>query len=87
MAQGKILFFGKLSDISGAHEWPMPDFDGVLDELAFVEKICEAHPGLAAVLAEPQNRICINQELHPSAAGVRISSDDEVAFIPPMSGG
>lgn len=87
MAKGKILFFGKLADIAGASEWSMPDFDGVVPEAKFVEQICETRPDLATILAEPQNRICVNQELCPTGSEVWITSDSEVAFIPPMSGG
>ena len=87
MAKGKILFFGKLSDIAGASEWPMPKFEGCLDQAAFLELVCKGRPQLAEILAEPQNRICVNQDLHPDSAVPEISCDDEVAFIPPMSGG
>mgnify|MGYP003119435035 FL=1 len=87
MAKGKILFFGKLSDLAGANEWPMPEFDGDLPATRFIAHICQTRPNLAAVLSEQQNRICVNHEIHPAAATLRISSEDEVAFIPPMSGG
>ena len=87
MAKGKILFFGKLSDMAGASEWPMPEFDGHLSPTSFIAHICQARPDLASVLSEQQNRICVNHEIYPAGAVIQISSDDEVAFIPPMSGG
>ena len=76
-----------LSDLAGANEWPMPEFDGDLPATRFIAHICQTRPDLAAVLSEQQNRICVNHEIHPAAATLRISSEDEVAFIPPMSGG
>ncbi len=87
MAKGKILFFGQLSDLSGADEWPMPEFEGTMSEQEFIAKIADGHVELAQALQDPKNRICVNQTLFPPSVSVEITAGDEVAFLPPMSGG
>lgn len=87
MAAGKILFFGQIADRAGAQEWPMPDFDGSLDEASFIAMITAGRPDLTDALQDRSIRICINQELHPASARLAISKDNEVAFLSPMSGG
>lgn len=87
MASGKILFFGKLADVAGAAEWPMPMFDEDIDDATLISMISIGRPELEAALLEPSNRICVNQILLPPAAEIRLTQADEVAFLPPMSGG
>jgi len=87
MARGKILFFGKLADLAGAAEWPMPSFDSSIDEASFVSMITRDRPELEVALLETSNRVCVNQTLLPPSVEVRITEQDEVAFLPPMSGG
>ncbi|MEZ5946713.1 MAG: MoaD/ThiS family protein [Hyphomonas sp.] len=84
---GKLLFFGKLADLSGTAEWPMPAFDGTLDRAALIARIAGTAPDLAGALAAPTVRLCINQEILAPGDAVAISPGDEVAFLPPMSGG
>ena len=87
MAGGRILFFGKLSDLSGDSEWPMPEFAGTMDEAGFIDLIAGTMPELARALREPSVRICVNQAIVPASEKIAVTSSDEVAFLPPMSGG
>ncbi|HPE46782.1 MAG TPA: MoaD/ThiS family protein [Hyphomonas sp.] len=87
MAGGRILFFGKLSDLSGDSEWPMPEFAGTMDEGEFIELISGGKPELSSALKQPSVRVCVNQAIVPASERAVITSADEVAFLPPMSGG
>lgn len=87
MSQGKILFFGKLADIAGADEWPMPDLTAPLPASQFIAHITSNHPELAKALGEASNRLCLNQSMIPASQDPDITATDEVAFLPPMSGG
>lgn len=87
MPAGKILFFGKLADVSGASEWDMPAFDTPMSSDDFIAMITSGNANLAEALKAPSNRLCVNQVLVPPSETVTISPSDEVAFMPPMSGG
>ena len=45
------------------------------------------NPDLADVLRAKTVRIAVNQELVTDEAGTRISEADEIALLPPLSGG
>lgn len=87
MSSGKILFFGKLADIAGADEWVMPSLSAPLPASQFIAQITTGHPELAKALADTSNRLCLNQSMIPTSEDPDISPQDEVAFLPPMSGG
>lgn len=84
---GKILFFGKLADVAGYSEAPLPAFDGRLAAADLIALITAGNSDLAEALADPVNRLCLNQAMVPPGVDVEIASTDEVAFLPPMSGG
>ncbi len=76
----RLVFLGRLRDIAGASERfaaPAATLDEVLAGLP---------PPLAVALAEDCIRIAINGTL-VGRAGLALADDDEVAFLPPVSGG
>lgn len=87
MASGKVLYFGRLSDAAGGMEAPMPAFEGAVNAEALIDLLDAATPGLAAALRAPEVRICVNLVIQPKQARIDIHPGDEVAFLPPMSGG
>lgn len=82
---GNILLFGRLKDVFGGSTLPLPpDVDTVA---ALRAKLAALHPDLADMLHDRTIRIAVNQELVADEAAVRISARDEIALLPPLSGG
>ncbi len=76
----KILFFGRLSDTIGReleHELPLGG--------CTVAELRAALAGTLPELAGPGVRACIDREIAPESA--HIAPGQEVAFVPPLSGG
>jgi molybdopterin converting factor subunit 1 len=82
---GQILLFGRLKDAFGAASIPLPA--GVATVAALRKKLAEANPDLADVLRSRSIRIAVNQSLVADEAAKRISPADEIALLPPLSGG
>ena len=80
----RILYFGRLSDLTGAAEETvaLPDTVSTAGELRqFLDLRFEAN----GALLEPTVRIAINNELCFDAMAV--TETDEIAFMPPVGGG
>ena len=82
----KLLFLGKFSDLAPAasHEVTLPDEVRTLADL----KVWVAHrePGLGQAMEKTPTRLAVNQCLAPDLSQP-IADGDEIAFLPPMSGG
>jgi molybdopterin synthase catalytic subunit/molybdopterin converting factor small subunit len=84
-----LLFFGALRERMGCHEWMIPvEGDvplGVLLDLAEHQS-----PGLRQAMADYGVAVAVNTELVAEPAGASptmIADGDEVALLPPFSGG
>jgi len=77
-----ILYFASLQDAAGTRQESLTidDASTVADCTALLS---ERTPGLAARL--PQCRVAVNGEF--AATSQRLADGDEVALLPPMSGG
>ena len=82
---GTVLLFGKLKDAFGAPSIPLPA--GVATAAALRDALAQANPDLAAMLRSKSVRIAVNQTMVADEASVRISPSDEIALLPPLSGG
>jgi molybdopterin synthase sulfur carrier subunit len=76
----KLVFLGRLADVAGGAEREV-----AAGPLAAVLSALE--PGLAAALREPRIRLARNGTLVGDAAGLVLLDGDELAFLPPVSGG
>ena len=76
----RLVFLGRLADVAGAGEIPVAagPLGGVLAGLPV---------GLAAALMEPRVRLALNGALVGDPAGLVLAQGDELAFLPPVSGG
>jgi molybdopterin synthase sulfur carrier subunit len=77
----KLVFLGRLEDAAGvaAREVPLAaSVEEVLDSL---------EPGLAATLREPRVRRAVNGALLRDGDVPMLRDGDEIAFLPPVSGG
>lgn len=76
----RLVFLGRLADVAGGAERAvMPgDLARVLADLPV---------GLAMALAGPGVRMAHNGALVADPAGLALAPGDELAFLPPVSGG
>ena len=78
----KVLFFGRLKEIAGRGEDSAEIVDGACIEQLFA-KLTDQHPGLAQFRAS----LVASRNQEFAAWNTPLHSGDEVAFLPPVSGG
>ncbi|MES2491683.1 MAG: MoaD/ThiS family protein [Pseudomonadota bacterium] len=78
----RLLFLGRLEDIAGADARVV----AVPGVVTLAELLTMLPPGLAEALAGPKVKLALNGVL-VSPADVQVSDSDELAFLPPVSGG
>jgi len=76
-----VVFLGKLADLAGA---PVLEVAGPLDWAGLKAVLPVA---LAEAIDDPRNRVAINGALLADKAALRAGAGDEVALLPPVSGG
>ncbi|MCK5750024.1 MAG: MoaD/ThiS family protein [Oricola sp.] len=81
----RILFFGKLAEAAGGRErdWPLEPGTRTIDDLVTAIGADEAL--LADALNEKSVRFIVNEMV--AARDASIGDEDEIAFLPPVSGG
>ncbi|MDE8652939.1 MoaD/ThiS family protein [Novosphingobium album (ex Liu et al. 2023)] len=77
----KLVFLGRLEDVAGAPDREVAGADSIEGVLAALE------PELAAALREPRIRLAVNGVLLAGGDAPALSHGDEIAFLPPVSGG
>lgn len=75
----RLIFLGRLEDIAGAPEREVPG--GPLAEV-----LAGLDPALAVALLDERIRLALNGTLLVDRA-VALAEGDELAFLPPVSGG
>ncbi len=76
-----VVLLGKLADLGGA---PSLSLGAPLDWAGLKAALPET---LAAVLDEPRNRVALNGVLLADKALLQAGEGDEIALLPPVSGG
>lgn len=78
-----VKFFGKLGDIAGEDiQLDSADMSSVADVLAYLS---QETPAIYREVTAPQVLIAVNQEIVTFEHSIK--SGDEVAFLPPVTGG
>ena len=77
----KLVFLGRLQDAAGATEREV-EAVGSLNAL-----FGALDPALAEVLLGEKVKIAVNGHIVSDRAGCALSDGDEIAFLPPVSGG
>ena len=75
----KLVFLGRLSDVAGCTELDVAP--GPLESV-----LAALDPALALALLDERVRIALNGDLIADR-GLVLSAGDELAFLPPVSGG
>ncbi len=78
----KLIFLGRLEDIAGCAELSLV----LAGPTALAEVLAGLPVGLAEAVFGPRVRLACNGAIMP-AAGLMVSDGDEIAFLPPVSGG
>lgn len=76
----KLVFLGRLADIAGAGEL-------AVEPGPIAEILAALPPELAVALLGDRVRIARNGELLADPGGIDVAAGDEIAFLPPVSGG
>lgn len=76
-----VVLLGKLADLAGA---PSLDLIAPLDWAGLKAVLPEA---LAEAIDDPRNRVALNGALLADKAALQAGAGDEIAFLPPVSGG
>lgn len=76
----RLVFLGRLADRAGASERDVPA--GALPDI-----LAGLDPALAVELLGERVRLALNGRLVSDAAGIVLGDTDELAFLPPVSGG
>ncbi|MBS3927392.1 MAG: MoaD/ThiS family protein [Sphingomonadales bacterium] len=76
----RLVFLGRLEDLAGAGECEVPA--GPLEAV-----LAALEPDLAVALLGERVRIALNGALLANRGGIVLGEGDELAFLPPVSGG
>ncbi len=76
-----VIPLGKLADLAGA---PSLSLEAPLDWTGLKAVLPEA---LAEVLEDPRNRVALNGALIVEKGALAANDGDEIALLPPVSGG
>lgn len=77
----KLVFLGRLADAAGANEREVAAVPSIAALLAGLE------PDLSTMLGGPKVKIAVNGNVVADRAIFTLRDGDEVAFLPPVSGG
>jgi sulfur-carrier protein len=80
----RILLFGRLSELAGVSEI---DHSGGTKLSQLVASLATDYPDLVAALNDKTTRAALNLQLVPIGGDPVIGPSDELAFLPPVSGG
>lgn len=76
----KLIFLGRLEDVAGVGELAVAS--GPLELI-----LATLDPALAVQLLGEKVRMALNGRLLTDMGGIVLGEDDELAFLPPVSGG
>jgi molybdopterin converting factor small subunit len=80
----KIVFLGKLKDVSGQAEFNIAAPQTLL---GYLENLATAQPDLHEALTATGIRCALNLKLIANGQDCNLQDGDELAFMPPVSGG
>lgn len=85
MATVRILYFAKAREVAETSEESVPLQPETATTTGLLARLVALHPGLRSVLESCV--LALNQEYVSQGEVVQLKDGDEVAVIPPLSGG
>jgi molybdopterin synthase sulfur carrier subunit len=82
----QLLFMGRLQPLAGSANQELA-VSGSIRLSQLVAQMAVADKDLGTALGEPSIRVAINAVIVPKGADPAVLPGDEVAFMPPFSGG
>lgn len=76
-----LVFLGRLEDVAGSGNRSVPAASSIDDVIASLE------PELGRALRAPKVKLAVNGTLLRGADAPALKDGDEIAFLPPVSGG
>jgi molybdopterin synthase sulfur carrier subunit len=76
----RLVFLGRLEDLAGTSE--MAVAPGPLDQV-----LAALPRDLAVALLDDRVRLALNGQILAESGGIALAIGDELAFLPPVSGG
>lgn len=84
----RIVYLGKLADAAGKPESQFVSSSGDLDWPDILAVLDDhVRDGLADAVSDPQVKVALNGQVLSDREGLVARDGDEVAFLPPVSGG
>jgi len=81
----RVLFFGRLSDVAGTERMDIAIHSSITTSAVLRDHLGQDNDGLMRALNEPQVMVALNQILVDWDCNLQ--PGDEVAFLPPVTGG
>lgn len=81
----KVLLFGRFSDLHPVNFLEIELGDSIRSASDVRSKIASDFPELGKAINEPQTLVALNQEIVDYSE--TLASGDELAFLPPVTGG
>lgn len=80
-----VVALGRLADLAGAPALPLPL--GLSDGLDWEGLKAAIPAALAEAIDDPRVRVAVNGALLPNKTRLQANAGDEIALLPPVSGG
>lgn len=81
----KVLLFGRLSELHSDNSIHIELSDSIQTVADIRDQVATNNPALGKALAEPQTLTALNQKIVD--ADHSVTDGDELAFLPPVTGG
>lgn len=75
-----LVFLGRLQDVAGSPDW-------TVEPAPLADILATLPPELALAVTDERVRWALNGELIAEQGGIVLADGDELAFLPPVSGG
>ncbi|MBX7495605.1 MoaD/ThiS family protein [Qipengyuania sp. 6B39] len=84
----RVVYLGKLQDVAGRPESEFSSSSGDLDWPDLVEVLRNhVNEDVADAVCDPRNKIAVNGQIQSDRESLVFKHGDEVALLPPVSGG
>jgi len=84
----RVVFLGKLADLAGQGECELAGTTGEVDWSGLLVLLQDnLNPAISAAAVDAKTKLAINGKLLPDKSALAARDGDEIALLPPVSGG